>query len=144
MPMDEARLEQFLTEGAKIAVVSTVDRSGHPRSVPVWYEWRDGSVLIFTGRSSLKWRNLQRVPHASVCIDDREPPYACAVIDGPVEEVTEEDDPLYEVARRMATRYYGEEEGNVFAEPYREGSAGTVVFRVRPEHIVSWDYAADV
>lgn len=144
MPMSEARLDEFLTEGTKLAVVSTVDRRGHPRSAPVWYEWRDGSVLIFTGRSSLKWRNLQRVPHASVCVDERETPYAGVVIDGPVEEVSDGDDPIYEVALRMATRYYGEEEGRAFAEPYRDGSPGTVVFRVRPEHIVSWDYAADV
>ena len=124
MPMSEARLDEFLTEGTKLAVVSTVDRRGHPRSAPVWYEWRDGSVLIFTGRASLKWRNLQRVPRASICVDERETPYAGVVIDGPVEEVTEDEDPIYQVALRMATRYYGDEEGRAFAEPYRDGSPG--------------------
>ena len=74
MAMDEAALERFLTEGAKIAVLSTVDRRGHPRSAPVWYEWRDGALLILTGRDSLKWRNLLRAPRAAVCIDEREPP----------------------------------------------------------------------
>jgi PPOX class probable F420-dependent enzyme len=144
MTMDDARLDRFLSEGAKLAVVSTVDRRGHPRSAPVWYEWREGAVLIFTGRSSLKWRNLERTPYASVCIDERESPYAGVVIDGPVEEVSEDDDPLYDIALRMAVRYYGDDEGRTFAEQYRSGSPGTVVFRVRPEHIVSWDYAADV
>lgn len=143
MPMSESRLDEFLTGGARIAVVSTVDGRGHPRSAPVWYEWRDGAVLIFTGRSSLKWRNLQRVPHASVCVDERETPYAGAVISGPVEEVTADDESVYDVALRIATRYYGDEEGRAFAEPYRDGSPGTVVFRVRAEHVVSWDYAAD-
>lgn len=143
MPMDDAALDRFLTEGTKLAVVSTVDARGRPRSSPVWYEWRNGAVLIFTGRSSLKWRNLQRTPFASVCVDERESPYAAVVIDGPVEEVPEEEDPLYEVALRMAVRYYGAEEGRSFAEQYRNGSPGTVAFRVRPEHIVSWDYASD-
>ena len=143
MPMSEAQLDRFLSEGTNLAVVSTVDRGGHPRSAPVWYEWRDGAVLIFTGRSSLKWRNLQRTPHASVCIDAREAPYAGVVIDGPVEEVAEGDVALYDVVLRVAVRYYGEEEGRAFAESYRGSSPGTVVFRVRPERIVSWDYAEE-
>ena len=141
VPMSDAQLDRFLTEGALLAVVSTVDGDGHPRSAPVWYEWRDGAVLIFTGRSSLKWRNLQRTTRASVCIDRRESPYAGAVLDGPVEEVSEGDEALYDVALRMATRYYGEDEGRAFAESYRGGSPGTVVFRVRPQRIVSWDYS---
>ena len=144
MPMSETQLDRFLSEGTKLAVISTVDRRGHPRSAPVWYEWRDGAVVIFTGRSSLKWRNLQRTPRASVCIDARESPYAGVVIDGPVEEVADGDDALYALALRIARRYYGEEEGRAFAEEYRGGSPGTVVFRVRPEHIVSWDYAEEV
>ncbi len=143
VPMNDAQLDRFLTGGTRMAVVSTVDRHGRPRSAPVWYDWSDGAVVMFTGRSSLKWRNLQRTSYASVCIDERESPYAGVVIDGPVEEVPEADDALYDVALRMATRYYGEEEGRAFAEPYRGGSPGTVVFRVRPEHIVSWDYAEE-
>ena len=53
----------------------------------------------------------------------------------------EGDEALYDVALRMATRYYGEDEGRAFAESYRGGSPGTVVFRVRPQRIVSWDYS---
>lgn len=139
MAMDEAALERFLTEGAKIAVLSTVDRRGHPRSAPVWYEWRDGALLILTGRDSLKWRNLLRAPRAAVCIDEREPPYAAAILDGPVEEVGADEQPVYEFALRLAERYYGDAEAaRAFAEPMRGGSPGSVVFRLRPQRVVSW------
>ena len=67
MPMTEAQLEEFLTQ-PHLAVLSTVDAEGRPRSAPVWFQWEDGAAYVFTGRGSLNWRNLERNPAASLCI----------------------------------------------------------------------------
>ena len=66
-------------------------------------------------------------------------PYAAAILDGPVEEVGADEQPVYEFALRLAERYYGDAEAaRAFAEPMRGGSPGSVVFRLRPQRVVSW------
>src|SRR5262249_58589662 len=57
-----------------IAVVATINRHGHPHLTPNWYRY-DGKVLtLITRQDRLKYLNLQRDNHISVCIYD--PPAA--------------------------------------------------------------------
>ncbi len=140
MPMTEAQLEEFLTQ-PHLAVLSTVDAEGRPRSAPVWFQWEDGAAYVFTGRGSLNWRNLERNPAASLCIERRTVPYAAAILDGDIEEADQSR--LHEFVLAMATRYYGDERGREFAREYLGPRPQTVLFRLRPRRITSWDYAAE-
>ncbi len=133
MPMTDRQLDDFLSE-ARVGVISTVDAKGRPRQAPIWYLWDGGAAYLFTSRRSLKWRNLLRDPHASLCIDDRDPPYSAVQLDGVVEE---SDRSLYDAVLKMALTYYGEEHGRPFAEGYRD-SPGTVLFKLTPERITSF------
>ncbi len=132
--MSDGELNAFLSRPL-VAVIGTVDKSGRPRSAPIWFRWEEGSAYMFTSRATLKWRNLERYPHASLCVDRREPPYTSVIMDGPVEEV---DLPLYELVLAMAIRYYGEEKGRAFADDYRGDQPGVVAFRLAPRHIASF------
>ena len=127
-------IDEFLSQ-TLVGVISTVDTQGRPRSAPIWYQWEDGAAYFFTGRGTLKWRNLSRDPHASLCVDWREPPYKSVIVDGTIEEVGR---PLYDLVLSMATRYYGEEEGRDFAESYREDNPGVVIFRLIPSRIADY------
>jgi PPOX class probable F420-dependent enzyme len=135
MSMTTQQIDAFLAQPL-MAVIATVDDGGRARQAPVWFHWADGAAYVFTGRGSLKWRNIERRPHASLTIDRREPPYAAVVLDGPVEP---SDRPLYDLVLAMATAYYGEQRGREFAEEYRD-NAGAVAFKIVPRHIASWDY----
>lgn len=137
MSMTPAALDAFLAQPL-VAVIATVDGDGRPRQAPVWYHWADGAAYVFTGRRTLKWRNLEQRPVASLCVDLREPPYAAAVITGRVEA---SDRPLYDLVRTMAVAYYGERRGTEFAEDYRDDAAA-VAFKIVPDEIASWDYRA--
>ena len=134
MPTIPNHIDDFLSR-TLVAVISTVDGDGRPRSAPIWYHWEDGAAYMFTGRRTLKWRNITRNPVASLCVDWREPPYRSVILDGPVEEVQR---PLYDLVLSMAVRYYGEEEGRAFAEGYREQSDDTVIFRLTPTRIADY------
>ncbi len=133
MPMTQQEIDRFLSQPL-VAVIGTVDEQGRPRSAPIWFHWEGGAAYMFTSRSTLKWRNLQRRPHASLCVDRREPPYRSVLMDGAVEEV---DRPLYDLVLSMAVRYYGEEKGREFAGGYRGGHEGIVIFRLAPRNLVS-------
>ncbi len=135
MSMTPEQLDAFLAQPL-VAAIATVDDDGRPRQAPVWYHWADGAAYVFTGRGTLKWRNLERRPVASLCVDRREPPYAAAILTGRVEP---SDRPLYDLVRTMAVAYYGERRGVEFAESYRD-NPGAVAFRIVPDEIASWDY----
>ena len=126
-------IDEFLRR-TLIAVISTVDKSGRPRSAPIWFHWEDGAAYMFTDRNTLKWRNMQRYPYASLCVDWREPPYKSIILDGSIEEV---ERPLYELALSMALRYYGEVQGTNFAENYKDQSKNVAVFRLVPERVAN-------
>ena len=130
-------VDEFLSQ-TLVGVISTVDAQGRPRSAPIWYQWEDGAAYFFTGRRTLKWRNLLRDPHASLCVDWRVPPYRSVIVDGTVEEVTR---PLYDLVLSMATRYYGEEEGRAFAEGYRGDHPDVVIFRLVATHVADYSSA---
>ena len=134
MSMSQEQQEAFLKQ-TEVAVISTIDEFGRPRSAPIWFLWEDGAAYMFTARSTLKWHNLQVRPHASLCIDKREPPYSSVIMDGPVQET---DRPLYELVLSMALRYYGEEKGRSFAEGYQDESSRVVAFKLSPRHIASF------
>ena len=88
---------------------------------------------MFTSRSSAKWRNIQVRPYASLCVDRRDTPYASVILSGTIAEV---DRPVYEVVSSMALRYYGEIEGQKFADNYKDNPSSSVAFRLTPENIV--------
>lgn len=135
MPMTNQELNKFLSE-THVAVISTVDADNRPRSAPIWYEWKDRAAYLFTGRRTLKWRNIQDNPNVSLCVDWREPPYRSAIIQGTAEEVEVD---MYDQVLSMSVRYYGEEKGRAFAEGYRDNNENVVAFRVTPENIVSFE-----
>ena len=132
--MTRDEIDEFLARPL-VGVITTLDAEGRPRATPIWYAWKAGAAYMFTSRDSLKWRNLERNPYASLCVDWREPPYAAVTMDGPVREVGES---VYELALGMARRYYGEEEGREFAESYRDEPSDTVVFALTPRRVASF------
>jgi hypothetical protein len=138
--MSEDEVRAFLVRlPARTAKLATVRADGRPHVCPVWYDVDDdGAVLFNTGESTVKGRNLLRQPQASVCVDDEHPPFGFVVIEGRV-EIT---DDLAEV-RHWATRIGGRYMGADRAEEYgaRNGVAGELLVRLRPDHVVS---AADL
>jgi len=127
-------VEEFLRQ-TLVGVISTIDKKGRPRTAPIWFHWKNGSAYMFTDRSSLKWRNIQRNPYASLCVDWREPPYRSVILDGLVEEV---DRPLHELVLMMALRYYGDKVGVEFAQEYKDQSTNVAAFRLVPERIANY------
>ena len=130
----EPHVDEFLSQ-TLVGVISTVDANGRPCSAPIWYQWEDGAAYFFTGRRTLKWRNLLREPHASLCVDWREPPYKSVIVSGVVEEV---DRPMYDLVLSMAVRYYGDEEGRKFTDSFLEEESDLVVFRLIPTRVADY------
>lgn len=89
MALSEQAFERLMAE-PHIVVFGTIGPTGAPHQAPVWFEWRDGIMLIPTERGSQKWRNIERDPRVSVCVERREGPIAVALISG-VAEILDTD-----------------------------------------------------
>ena len=140
--MNDQEVRAFLSAlPARTGKLATVRADGRPHVAPVWFDVDDDGSLVFnTGRATVKGRNLTRDPRASVCVDDQRPPFSFVVVEG----VVEISDDLEEV-RRWAARIGGRYMGTDRAEEYgaRNGVAGELVVRLRPEHVVSSANLAD-
>ena len=126
-------VDAFLRE-PRVAVLATIGEDGRPRTAPVWFLWDGASPVMFTGRPTLKWRNIERDARVSLCVDDRAVPYQAVIIDGVVEEAA--DRSLYEDVRAMALAYYGAEQGESFAKSYAGDRPDVALFRIVPGRIV--------
>ena len=96
----------------------------------------DPAIITVEGHKSfcnVKWPNMRGWPYTSLCVDRRDPPYAAVILSGVITEV---DRPVYEVVSSMALRYYGEKEGQEFADSYRANPLSTVAFGLTPYGIV--------
>jgi PPOX class probable F420-dependent enzyme len=134
--MSRAEVGAFLSSlPPRPAVLATVRADGRPHAAPVWYDVEDDGSLVFnTGEQTVKGRNLRRTGRASLCVDDDRPPFSFVVVEGVVDISGDLDE-----VRQWATRIGGRYMGPARAEEYgaRNGVAGELVVRLRPERVVS-------
>lgn len=134
--MSDAEVRTFLASSpAHTAKLATVRADGRPHVAPVWYEVDDDGAIVFnTAESTVKGRNLRRDPRASVCVDDDRPPFSFVLVEGVV-ELSDDPDDVRNWATRIGRRYMGEDRAEEYGA--RNGVAGELVARLRPERVVS-------
>ena len=94
------------------AHLATLMPDGSPNVTPVWIGVQDDRVLIGTGESSLKVRNLRRDPRLALSVIDYHDPYEEVQIRGRIVEFR--DDSAFKVMDEISRKYTGKE------FPYRD------------------------
>jgi PPOX class probable F420-dependent enzyme len=124
-----------LLEQPIVAVLATYRRSGDVMLSPVWFEWRDGGINIWTGGPvDGKVRHLERDARASVVIAEQVMPLRGLELSG---RATLSIDGFYDVVRRTAIRYEGPDGADQLAASFSEPRP---VIRLVPERIRAWDF----
>jgi PPOX class probable F420-dependent enzyme len=140
--MSETEVRAFLAGAPPhTAKLATVRADGRPHVAPVWYDVDDDGTIVFnTGESTVKGRNLRRDPRASLCVDDERPPFSYVLMEGIV-ELSADLDEVRNWATRIAGRYMGQDRAEEYGA--RNGVAGELLARFRPERVVSASDLAD-
>lgn len=137
---DEQELAFLTALPPRTAKLATVRADGRPHVAPVWFDVdSDGTLVFNTGVSTVKGRNLQRDPRASMCVDD-DRTYSFVVVEG-VAEISDELDEVRRWATRLGGRYMGADRAEEYGA--RNGVVGELVVRLRPGRIVSAFNSAD-
>lgn len=136
--MSDADLDEFLA-GPHLARLSTIDPDGTPHTMPVWYEWSNGEILISTQSLQRKVANIRRDPRVTVLIDTDEFPYRGVMIRG--EATLDFDDAVGKrvsiFERYMPDRAHAEAYARALEEKWEP-----VLIRVVPAKTISFDYGA--
>jgi PPOX class probable F420-dependent enzyme len=133
IPLSE--LADFL-ELPLVAVLATYRQDGRVLLSPVWHQWRDGGFDVLVYPTDIKLRHLRRDPRASILVYDNAPPYRGVEL-RTTAQLLEVDG--QEVIRPMAVRYLGKEAG----EAYASGTGDSVLVRLEPGDVRTWDFADD-
>jgi PPOX class probable F420-dependent enzyme len=120
-----------------VAVLATYRKDGSVLLSPVWHKWRDGGFDVVSAPDDIKVRHLRRDPRASILVYGNDLPY-CGVEIRTTAQLLEID--RAEVVREMSIRYLGREAG----EAYAAESADSVLIRLEPGNVRTWDFADEI
>jgi PPOX class probable F420-dependent enzyme len=84
-----------LLEAPNYVHLSTLRADGSPRNWVVWVGVEGDRVLVCTGQSTLKARDMRRDPRVALSVADLANPYRMAAVQGRVVEVRPDDDGRY-------------------------------------------------
>jgi PPOX class probable F420-dependent enzyme len=120
-----------------VAVLATYRRDGGVLLSPVWHQWRDGGFDVLCSPGDIKVRHLRRDPRASILVYGNDLPY-CGVELRTTAQLSDID--RAEFVRDMSVRYLGKEAG----EAYAESSADSILVRLEPGDVRTWDFADEL
>jgi PPOX class probable F420-dependent enzyme len=127
-------VQSFLDEPL-VAVLATLRADGTVLLSPVWHEWRDGGFNVWVEAENVKARHLRRDPRATIVVAESEAPLRGVEVRGSARFIEED---VTDIARRIATRYVGEDDATADTEALR---GADVIVRIEPGNIRVWDFA---
>ena len=110
------------------AVIATLRPDGSPHSVPTWYDWEGGRVLLNMEDTRLRLGYMRRDPRVSLTVLAEDGWYRHVSLLGRIVSI-EDDDDLADIDRR-ALRYTG--------QPFRTRDRKRVSAWMEPERWHGW------
>ncbi len=134
MQLASPELQAGMLAGTRTAKLATVRADGQPHVVPIWF-LLDGETIIFTtGSASVKVRNIKRDHRVSLCVDDEQPPFSFATIEGTAQLIEPNHEELKTWATRIAGRYMGEDRAEAYG--LRNSVEGEILVRITLTKII--------
>ena len=134
--MTTTQYRKFMMGRPRTGKLATVRKDGRPHVAPIWFILDGDDLLFTTWHQSVKAANLIHENRVALCVDDEEPPFAYAIVEGVVHiEKSPDSDEMLHWATELARRYMGEE----LAESYGKRNAveGEWLLRIKPTKIIA-------
>jgi PPOX class probable F420-dependent enzyme len=145
--MRSKEIKRFLMQGTFTGKLATVKKDGSAHVVPIWFVLDDeddsnrkgkqkvGDIVLTTGSTSIKARNIQRDNRVSISVDDQTPPFSFVVIDGTAKIHDSKKDELLKWATKIAERYMGSDKAEEYGRV--NSGEGAVLVRIKPTKIIA-------
>jgi len=120
-----------LFERPVVASLATLLPSGQAQVQPVWCSWDGRHVLVNTEKGRVKYRNMHARPQVTLLLVDPQDAYYWIEVRGTVVEETEAGAAAH--IDQLALRYLGKD-----SYPWNQPGDVRVLFRIRPDHVVTF------
>ena len=137
--MSAAQIDAFLEE-PRHAIVGVLRSDGAPQLSPIWILSENGKIYFSVFVDSAKYRQLERDPRITLCIDAGHPDARFVTIRGTVEVVREKSAWSEDLALRINRRYH---ESEAAARRYleeMESQGESALISVSPETVIGRDF----
>jgi PPOX class probable F420-dependent enzyme len=121
--------------GPHVAHFASIRPDGTPHVSPVWYQWEDGKIIVVSGDSAVKTRNVRKNPKVAISVATDEWPYQYVILEG---DATIESENLRETVRSIFSRYEGAERGEQDANELIESDQALVAIVISVNRVMSW------
>ena len=145
--MRSKEIKRFLMQGTFTGKLATVKKDGSAHVVPIWFVLDDeddsnrkgkqkvGDIVLTTGSTSIKARNIQRDNRVSISVDDQTPPFSFVVIHGTAKIQDSKKDELLKWATKIAERYMGSDKAEEYGRV--NSGEGAMLVRIKPTKIIA-------
>lgn len=144
--MRSKEIKRFLMQGTFTGKLATVKKDGSAHVVPIWFVLEDddsnrkgkqkvGDIVLTTGSTSIKARNIQRDNRVSISVDDQTPPFSFVVIHGTAKIQDSKKDELLKWATKIAERYMGSDKAEEYGRV--NSGEGAMLVRIKPTKIIA-------
>jgi nitroimidazol reductase NimA-like FMN-containing flavoprotein (pyridoxamine 5'-phosphate oxidase superfamily) len=133
-------LTDLLIERSRLMRLATVDASGGPYVVPVWFLFEDGRLLVTPRGHSLWWHHIEADPRVCMTVDEERLPYRKAIIQGRVDVVYRpgHDDEWRDLYRRLCLRYWGDAAVTDYIGSTRHVARALVGLHLAAAEVTTW------
>jgi PPOX class probable F420-dependent enzyme len=128
-----AESREFLSKSTYTGKLATVRADGRPHIAPIWFVVDGDTIIFMTGIKTVKATNMRRDNRVTLCVDDQEPPFSFAIVEGTVELIENAPDQL-KWSTQIAARYMGEEQAEAYGK--RNATPDELVVRMTPNKII--------
>lgn len=131
------RNEKFL-KSQKILRLATIDPSGDPHIVPVWYMYTNGKFYIGTNTKTQKAKNIKKNSKISFCVDTgiRSPDIVGVMGIGRARLILKEDK-VGPLAKKILLRYFASLKNKSAQQLFDQTDC---VIEITPKKITDWKY----
>ena len=122
-------------ESDKIIWLGTVRPDGRPHLVPVWFDWADGTITVFSEPDNQKIKNLRHDRRVIMSLDDTHGGGDVVLFEG---EATLSDETVTEVlSDSYLAKYQGQME-QMGLDVQKMASQFSQVIRIRSTRFMGW------
>lgn len=123
---------------AKILRLATIDNTGMPHIVPVWYLYRTKKYYVGTNTRTRKVKNIQKNNRVSFCIDvGINSPDIYGVMGKGIAKIILDKNKIKKIATDIILRYFSTIENDSAQELLRDTDC---IIEIIPQEIVTWRY----
>jgi nitroimidazol reductase NimA-like FMN-containing flavoprotein (pyridoxamine 5'-phosphate oxidase superfamily) len=129
--------EKFL-KTQKILRLATIDGTGVPHIVPVWYMYRDDKFYVGTNTKTRKAKNIRKNPKISFCVDVgiRSPDIIGVMGTGRAKLILKKE-LVEKLARKILLRYFKDMKNKSAQELFDQTDC---IIQITPRKVTEWKY----